>query len=226
MVCRLRPSPPLWRCDATFCTPQYKFCGRPTVDLRRLPCQPTPVGGLRRHIVTLLRPTAKCQPSRRGLVPEVRWRRVDRGRPRQPCGSKRRSGRLEDGSRPCEGARRKAERAGFEPAKGYEPLTRLAGECLQPLGHLSRARASLDHLGGAAPGGLRNTERVGRPARRSDPTRSGGRVRLIAAALKAAGRVQRGPGVRIPPAPLAGCRGGGANGPSERSRTRDPRTAR
>jgi site-specific DNA recombinase len=33
---------------------------------------------------------------------------------------------------------RMAERAGFEPAKGYEPLTRLAGECLQPLGHLSR----------------------------------------------------------------------------------------
>src|SRR5450755_3648955 len=39
-------------------------------------------------------------------------------------------------------ARRRAtltltERAGFEPAKECEPLTRLAGECLQPLGHLS-----------------------------------------------------------------------------------------
>ncbi len=30
-----------------------------------------------------------------------------------------------------------AERAGFEPAMGDEPHTRLAGECLQPLGHLS-----------------------------------------------------------------------------------------
>ena len=30
-----------------------------------------------------------------------------------------------------------AERAGFEPAMGVEPHTRLAGECLQPLGHLS-----------------------------------------------------------------------------------------
>src|SRR5437868_13446130 len=32
-----------------------------------------------------------------------------------------------------------AERAGFEPAMELAPHTRLAGECLQPLGHLSRA---------------------------------------------------------------------------------------
>jgi site-specific DNA recombinase len=31
-----------------------------------------------------------------------------------------------------------AERAGFEPAMEFNPHTRLAGECLQPLGHLSR----------------------------------------------------------------------------------------
>src|SRR3954452_16438123 len=31
----------------------------------------------------------------------------------------------------------KTERAGFEPAMEREPHTRLAGECLQPLGHLS-----------------------------------------------------------------------------------------
>jgi site-specific DNA recombinase len=31
-----------------------------------------------------------------------------------------------------------AERAGFEPAMEFDPHTRLAGECLQPLGHLSR----------------------------------------------------------------------------------------
>src|SRR5205823_10798985 len=30
-----------------------------------------------------------------------------------------------------------AERAGFEPARELAPPTRLAGECLQPLGHLS-----------------------------------------------------------------------------------------
>src|SRR3954464_11549860 len=30
-----------------------------------------------------------------------------------------------------------AERAGFEPAMEVSPHTRLAGECLQPLGHLS-----------------------------------------------------------------------------------------
>ena len=31
----------------------------------------------------------------------------------------------------------KTERAGFEPAMEFDPHTRLAGECLQPLGHLS-----------------------------------------------------------------------------------------
>jgi hypothetical protein len=33
--------------------------------------------------------------------------------------------------------RYRTERAGFEPAREREPPTRLAGECLQPLGHLS-----------------------------------------------------------------------------------------
>jgi site-specific DNA recombinase len=38
-----------------------------------------------------------------------------------------------------------AERAGFEPAMEFNPHTRLAGECLQPLGHLSLDReASLE----------------------------------------------------------------------------------
>jgi hypothetical protein len=36
-----------------------------------------------------------------------------------------------------------AERAGFEPAMGREPHTRLAGECLQPLGHLSGGEGSV-----------------------------------------------------------------------------------
>ena len=30
-----------------------------------------------------------------------------------------------------------AERQGFEPWVGYDPYNRLAGGCLQPLGHLS-----------------------------------------------------------------------------------------
>jgi hypothetical protein len=33
------------------------------------------------------------------------------------------------------------ERAGFEPAMEFNPHTRLAGECLQPLGHLSLGSA-------------------------------------------------------------------------------------
>src|SRR4051794_17263013 len=33
---------------------------------------------------------------------------------------------------------RSAEREGFEPSNEVAPVTRLAGECLQPLGHLSR----------------------------------------------------------------------------------------
>jgi hypothetical protein len=36
-----------------------------------------------------------------------------------------------------------AERAGFEPAMEFDPHTRLAGECLQPLGHLSRGDAQV-----------------------------------------------------------------------------------
>ncbi len=40
--------------------------------------------------------------------------------------------------RPPAGRHTEAERAGFEPAMEFEPHTRLAGECLQPLGHLSR----------------------------------------------------------------------------------------
>ncbi len=31
-----------------------------------------------------------------------------------------------------------AEREGFEPSRGFKPPTRLAGERLRPLGHLSR----------------------------------------------------------------------------------------
>jgi hypothetical protein len=47
-----------------------------------------------------------------------------------------------DGSndrRQLAGQATKTERAGFEPAIEVSPHTRLAGECLQPLGHLSGA---------------------------------------------------------------------------------------
>jgi hypothetical protein len=36
--------------------------------------------------------------------------------------------------------RPKTEREGFEPSRELAPPTRLAGECLQPLGHLSGPR--------------------------------------------------------------------------------------
>src|ERR1035438_69437 len=85
---------------------------------------------------------------------------------------------------------RKTERAGFEPAMEFNPHTRLAGECLQPLGHLSWNRdASLE------PG-----DHAARPR-----TISGcrGRVaeRLNAAVLKTVRRANPVSGVRIPPLP-------------------------
>ena len=39
--------------------------------------------------------------------------------------------------------RGKTEREGFEPSRELAPPTRLAGECLQPLGHLSGRRTRL-----------------------------------------------------------------------------------
>ena len=94
-----------------------------------------------------------------------------------------------------------AERAGFEPAMEREPHTRLAGECLQPLGHLSGCgagrwrvarRASLElapWVSGAA--AVTSSWGIGGVAERSN-----------AAVLKTA-RGRPGPsGVRIPPPPL------------------------
>src|SRR3954462_5327301 len=40
---------------------------------------------------------------------------------------------------PAHWSHRGAEREGFEPSRELAPPTRLAGECLQPLGHLSGA---------------------------------------------------------------------------------------
>jgi hypothetical protein len=63
-----------------------------------------------------------------------------------------------------------AERAGFEPAMEFDPHTRLAGECLQPLGHLSRVgeRRSLEaawRLPTGAPDRAQRAEARASPAR-------------------------------------------------------------
>ena len=69
-----------------------------------------------------------------------------------------------------------AERAGFEPAMEFDPHTRLAGECLQPLGHLSRGRnGSLEAAGRSARAGgakrMRGAQALG-PAERKCPTQT------------------------------------------------------
>ncbi len=83
------------------------------------------------------------------------------------------------------------ERAGFEPAMEFDPHTRLAGECLQPLGHLSRA---LD-------GSLELAVFASRPR---SICGARGRVaeRLNALVLKTSRRATPVSGVRIPPLPL------------------------
>ena len=85
-----------------------------------------------------------------------------------------------------------AERAGFEPAKECEPLTRLAGECLQPLGHLS----------GQVGGSLEADTNVAGSRASIAPARHGGVAeRSNALVLKTRVRAT-GPRVRIPPPPL------------------------
>ena len=73
-----------------------------------------------------------------------------------------------------------AEREGFEPSRELAPPTRLAGECLQPLGHLSGTR----NLSGATSGvGRLGSAHASRPrsvarAPRSDLRRGRGALRL------------------------------------------------
>src|SRR5271170_4012740 len=90
------------------------------------------------------------------------------------------------------------ERAGFEPAMEFDPHTRLAGECLQPLGHLSRegdasVEPAIPARGCSEPRlrGIRHHEAHGRVAER-----------LNAAVLKTVRRANPVSGVRIPPLPL------------------------
>jgi site-specific DNA recombinase len=73
-----------------------------------------------------------------GLVPLARQQARQRARSAQTSQGRDRNDR-DPGSR-GHGLKKQqmAERAGFEPAMEFDPHTRLAGECLQPLGHLSR----------------------------------------------------------------------------------------
>ncbi len=79
------------------------------------------------------RPRGGCDPGRDRPPSSASCRRCT-GRVSSRAGSERESA-ASDAIRS-----RPAERAGFEPAKEVSPLTRLAGECLQPLGHLSGKR--------------------------------------------------------------------------------------
>ena len=78
------------------------------------------------------------------------------------------------------------ERAGFEPAMEFNPHTRLAGECLQPLGHLSARPPSVER----------------RTLMRSSDRPGGVAERLNATVLKTVGRVTPASRVRIPAPPL------------------------
>jgi site-specific DNA recombinase len=96
-----------------------------------------------------------------------------------------------------------AERAGFEPAMEFNPHTRLAGECLQPLGHLSwRGRPS--SLKGACRVCASVAARCSRdPAiGRYGLSFGGVAERLNALVLKTRVR-ESGSRVRIPPPPSA-----------------------
>jgi hypothetical protein len=62
--------------------------------------------------------------------------------------TRNRAGSAERSASPVSIYEQMAERAGFEPAMEFDPHTRLAGECLQPLGHLSwDEQASLETAG-------------------------------------------------------------------------------
>jgi hypothetical protein len=95
---------------------------------------------------------------------------------------------------------RLAEREGFEPSMEFNPHTRLAGECLQPLGHLSRAGQSRRYRHGRPASRLSGRSRSDRrippaPESLASPGRPGGVAeRLNAAVLKTVdgGNVVRG----------------------------------
>ena len=77
------------------------------------------------------------------LSPIEVLRRADGRAPRQRGQPIRGKGFPDRGHSQAPVCRRETERAGFEPAREREPPTRLAGECLQPLGHLSRQTSRL-----------------------------------------------------------------------------------
>src|SRR4051794_2211615 len=102
--------------------------------------------------------------------------------------------------RPCApngaGGRAVAEREGFEPSRELAPPTRLAGECLQPLGHLSW------DVSAAWPPGIdsRRGDIGGLPSRARAP--GGVAEWLNAAALKAVDRFRRSGGSNPSPSAL------------------------
>src|SRR3954454_22915052 len=94
----------------------------------------------------------------------------------------------ERGRRPAPPRERETEREGFEPSRELAPPTRLAGECLQPLGHLSWERLTA----GGAPGRATLGDLAeGLP---SPPDPGGVAEWLNAAALKAVDRLRRSGG--------------------------------
>ena len=93
------------------------------------------------------------------------------------------------------------EREGFEPSRELAPPTRLAGECLQPLGHLSW------DVSAAEPPAVdsRRGRNRGLPSRARAP--GGVAEWLNAAALKAVDRFRRSGGSNpSPSADSAGCK--------------------
>ena len=70
--------------------------------------------------------------------PPRNWSRSTATPPRATSTSGRPPARASPAAASGRAAPDRTERAGFEPAMEFDPHTRLAGECLQPLGHLSR----------------------------------------------------------------------------------------
>ena len=106
-----------------------------------------------------------------------------------------------------------AERAGFEPAIEISPHTRLAGECLQPLGHLSQGsgqckRGPRSQLPAPERGAWHHAGLI------RSPDRGGVAEWSNALVLKTRVRAS-GPRVRIPPPPFKIAR---RNGPVMASR--------
>ena len=101
-------------------------------------------------------------------------------------GDVRTAGELRSGLRAMHG---RAERAGFEPARELAPPTRLAGECLQPLGHLSGDGSIIDAIEPSARS--REVRSPPREPARNRPRGAEGALRRDLRQHRAAVRVRR-----------------------------------